>query len=255
MKTGQHSIGQSTEVRKIQQNAKHVHSEDFVLEKSIFSSIFDKDIRRVFIYNKAERLAKAIHLIIPAFANALSLKEKLSTISVGLLDAAMLPPIEARKVLPRELLSLSSILSLARSGNLLSSMNVAIIMSEAQTLLNEVALYEEPRLSPEEAPTLSTIARNAHSQNTQSLQKPSQKAKEVSKGHIKDIQRPNERVKDRQGTILSVITDKGTVSIKDISTLIRGVSEKTIQRELSDLIEKGMIAKKGERRWSTYSLA
>jgi DNA-binding transcriptional ArsR family regulator len=54
---------------------------------------------------------------------------------------------------------------------------------------------------------------------------------------------------------MSVIQSKGKVSIKDISTLIRGVSEKTIQRELAALIEAGIVEKQGERRWSTYSLA
>jgi DeoR/GlpR family transcriptional regulator of sugar metabolism len=53
---------------------------------------------------------------------------------------------------------------------------------------------------------------------------------------------------------LSVIKNKGTASIKDISTLVRGVSEKTIQRELSALISSGSVLKQGERRWSTYSL-
>ena len=39
------------------------------------------------------------------------------------------------------------------------------------------------------------------------------------------------------------IKSKQKASIKDISTLIRGVSEKTIQRELSSLIEAGMVKK------------
>jgi DNA-binding HxlR family transcriptional regulator len=37
--------------------------------------------------------------------------------------------------------------------------------------------------------------------------------------------------------------------------MIRGVSEKTIQRELGALIESGLVMKQGERRWSVYSLA
>ena len=41
---------------------------DFVLDKVIFSNVFDKDIRRIYIYRKSERLAKALHLITPAFA-------------------------------------------------------------------------------------------------------------------------------------------------------------------------------------------
>ena len=54
---------------------------------------------------------------------------------------------------------------------------------------------------------------------------------------------------------MSLIKDKGRVSIKDITLVVRGVSEKTIQRELQGLIDAGRVAKLGERRWSTYSLA
>jgi hypothetical protein len=50
---------------------------DFVLDKVIFSNVFDKDIRRIYIYRKSERLAKAIQLITPAFANSPSLKNRL----------------------------------------------------------------------------------------------------------------------------------------------------------------------------------
>ncbi|MFZ3043755.1 MAG: hypothetical protein WA058_01450 [Minisyncoccia bacterium] len=261
MRHGQSDIGQSTEVRKIQTSGKHALQEDFVLEKSIFSNIFEKDIRRVFIYKKAERLAKAIHLITPAFAEALSLKNRIDAIVVGLIDAAILPPGTARTALSRELLALSSVLSIARTSGTLSSMNADLITREAHMLLHEVAAYEEPRLSFDETPTLSSIAKETlsreMSQNSHQPSKPQsvRTTRAVSKGHVKDTGRtPDSQVKDRRDAIVSVIRNKGTASIKDISTLVRGVSEKTIQRELSSLISSGMVVKQGERRWSTYSL-
>jgi hypothetical protein len=70
---------------------------DFVLEKSIFSNIFDKDIKRVYIYKKTERLAKAIHLIAPAFATSLSLRNRLDAIAIGLIDAAIFGPSFAKE--------------------------------------------------------------------------------------------------------------------------------------------------------------
>jgi hypothetical protein len=119
---------------------------DFVLEKSIFSNIFEKDIRRVYIYKKAERLAKAIHLVAPAFRNSPALRDRMDHVAVGLVDAAILPPTSARDALSRELLALSSVLSIGRTGGLLSSMNAELISREAQNLLQEVAAYEEPCL-------------------------------------------------------------------------------------------------------------
>jgi hypothetical protein len=59
---------------------------------------------------------------------------------------------------------------------------------------------------------------------------------------------------NREKRILDVIRDKGIVSIKDISTVIFDVSEKTIQRTLQLLIDKGQIKKEGERRWAKYQL-
>ena len=256
MRHEQPDIGHNTENKQIQTRTKSIHLEDFVLEKSIFNNIFEKDIRRVFIYKKAERLAKAIHLISPAFSESIPLRNRIDTIAIGLVDAAMVPSVTARAALSRELLALSSILSIARTGGLLSHMNTELITREAHTLLQEIAGYEEPRIPLEDVPTLSDIAKsvlsrdsNNSAQSTEQkrvphVHKTTHKAAVGDKGHIKD----------RRESILSVIRNKHKASIKDISTLIRGVSEKTIQRELSALIGEGKVLKEGERRWSTYSL-
>lgn len=256
--------GQTADIRHLSIKNREHKDGDFVLEKGIFSNIFGKDIRRVFIYKKTERLAKAVHLITPAFASSSSLRDRVDAIAVGLIDAAILPLSSARSALSHELLALSSILSIARSGGLLSSMNAELIAREAHILLQEVASYEEPRLSLDEAPTISEIARMApfirepssistarpvvakiHKKN-QTVSLP-----ETTKQTVKDIK--DSRVKNRQDGILSVIKDKGEASIKDISLIIRDVSEKTIQRELQSLVETGRIIRHGERRWSRYS--
>ena len=243
--------GHNAEIKQIQTRTKDAHLEDFVLEKSIFNNIFEKDIRRVFIYKKAERLAKAIHLIAPAFSESVSLRNRVGEIAIGLVDAAIVPSGAVRTQLSRELLALSSILSIARTGGLLSVMNTELITREAHALLQEVAGYEEPRLFLEDVPSLSSIAKSALSR--ESIKKPNSVAPKRAKDtEVKDI---NINIKDRRETILSVIKNKQKASIKDISTIIRGVSEKTIQRELLALIEAGMVLKQGERRWSTYSLA
>jgi hypothetical protein len=160
-------MGHDKDLVEIQRKGTHAISDDFVLEKSIFNNIFEKDIRRVYIYKKAERLAKAIHLIAPAFIGSASLRNRIDEISIGLVDAAILPTGAARSALSRELLALSSVLSISRIGGLLSAMNADLITREAHALLQEVAAYEEPRLSLEEVPTLSGIAKLAHSQVAQ----------------------------------------------------------------------------------------
>ncbi len=59
---------------------------------------------------------------------------------------------------------------------------------------------------------------------------------------------------DRTDKIVSVIREKGQVTIKDVAETFVGISEKTIQRELQRMVLTGVLKKEGERRWSTYSL-
>lgn len=252
---------------------------DFVLNKAIFSGVFEKDIRRVYLYKKAERLAKAIHLITPAFSGSVSLKERLERISVGLVDASILPPLASRTALSRELLALSSILSIARTSGMLSTMNADLIVREAHQLLSEIVSYEEPRLSFEEIPSLASLAKTSAASESRdrsglrsvaritydpaldALETPGHKGQ--SKGHVKDTgasQAPEKGAGrnsngERRESILDVLRSKGPSYIKDISMIVRDVSEKTIQRELSALVAEGTVKRKGDRRWTTYEVA
>lgn len=68
-----------------------------------------------------------------------------------------------------------------------------------------------------------------------------------SKGHKNVIDKDN-----RKKVILRYIQSKADVRLSDILIFVGNCSEKTIQRELNDLIEGGFIRKQGERRWSRY---
>lgn len=243
---------------------------DFVLEKGIFSNIFEKDIRRVYIYKKAERLAKAIHLVTPAFQTAPALRNRMDQIAVGLVDAAILPPSAARDTMSRELLALSSVLSIARTGGLLSPMNAEVISREGQQLLQEIATYEEPRLFLEDSPSLAALAKEVsaertfpgtlrvvapQSTNAHSAPKGSGQNVPLSKGQSKGQINLKDKAAARRQAIKSILNTKGPSYIKDISTLIRDVSEKTIQRELQALVDSGEVTRKGARRWTQYALA
>ncbi len=264
MRHGLLAQGHDSESRGENIKSKGSLKDDFVLEKSIFNNIFEKDIRRVFVYKKAERLAKAVYLIAPAFTESTPLRERIDAIAIGLVDAAILPPGPGRTALARELLTLSSVLAIARTSGLLSAMNADLISREAQFLLQEIAAYEEPRLTLDEVPTLSSIAKNAvTSEGRQQPTLPLTAAPRPAKGpkttsvvrtSVKDTSEPQNHIKDRREAIVSVIKSKGTASIRDIAHNVRGVSEKTVQRELQALVEQGVLTKKGERRWSTYAL-
>lgn len=63
-----------------------------------------------------------------------------------------------------------------------------------------------------------------------------------------------EKLPDRRTRIIELLQGIGEASIKDISGTITDCSEKTIQRELNALIKDNIVQRKGQRRWSTYSV-
>ena len=65
----------------------------------------------------------------------------------------------------------------------------------------------------------------------------------------------SKRKGNRSETILKILKKKDNLTVKDIAQVISDCSEKTIQRELLALVEKSVLKKVGERRWSRYSLA
>lgn len=240
----------------------------FVLEKDIFSNIFNKDIKRVFIYKKSERLAKAIHLITPAFKESPSLRDRLDKVAIRIVDAAILSPSKTKEVLSKELLALSSVLSIAQTGRLLSNMNAELIAHEAHVLLQEVASYEEPRLFLDDIPSLAELAKEVGSSSTMQpqmnervsntptapreiYQNKTNKGQQHAKGQVKDKQQNS----TRRDAVIAVVRSKGSAYIKDVSMVIRNVSEKTIQRELAALVKEGVLTRSGERRWTSYSVS
>jgi hypothetical protein len=77
----------------------------------------------------------------------------------------------------------------------------------------------------------------------------------IPKGDISsDAHMVYSQLVDRATRIKTVLEAKPQATIKDIAEVITDVSEKTIQRELNSLIEKGQVMREGERRWSKYSV-
>ncbi len=58
----------------------------------------------------------------------------------------------------------------------------------------------------------------------------------------------------RHDIIVDILNKKGESSVTDICEHIEGCSSKTIQRDLNEMIRTGVVMKKGDRRWSSYSL-
>jgi hypothetical protein len=61
-------------------------------------------------------------------------------------------------------------------------------------------------------------------------------------------------VNERQQEMLRHLRKQGRARIGDFADFFEGVSAKTIQRDLQDLLTRRMIKKEGEKRWTVYTL-
>ena len=87
--------------------------------------------------------------------------------------------------------------------------------------------------------------------------KPNIAKSEKRSSYIKDKNKSKKALRaveklDREKTILEFFKDNRKMNIKDISVLLPGYSEKTIQREILRLVSIGTLSKSGEKRWTLY---
>ena len=82
-------------------------------------------------------------------------------------------------------------------------------------------------------------------------------ANQSIRGQVIDnnVSNKKDEKKARRGRVLEYLSKTELRSIKDISKFFTDCSEKTIQRELNDLVDDKIIVRVGDRRWSTYKLA
>lgn len=66
------------------------------------------------------------------------------------------------------------------------------------------------------------------------------------------VENSNEGGGHRQGEIISMVRNRGVVSINDIAEHFPALSRKTLQRDLSELIDQGKIIRSGDKRWALY---
>ena len=175
---------------------------------------------------------------------------------------------------------LISWLDVSLAGNFSSDLNLSLIRQEyasfsnllkdkinATGLSKLVKLNEEDLLPSGPASRMLTEGEDKKNINGKNLSSLSHKRegnhighnefKDVSYQKISHLPHKSRGVaKDsRRSLIISFLKGKDWTSIKDISGAISGCSSKTIQRELSDLVQQGVLKKKGDRRWSRYLLA
>ena len=156
-----------------------------------------------------------------------------------------------------------SLLDIASLSGLISRMNGKILNEEFDGFISSLQKFEN-NFEYERKNSVESILKNEirdlHAEAQESILSHGNREYPqniLPTGNIKNqlkSQGDSSRKGSRKAAILDFIKDNSNSSIKDIVPNIIGCSEKTIQRELIDLINEGKIRKIGERRWSRYSL-
>lgn len=250
--------------------------------------VFNQNHHFAYVYKKTEKLVTAVYMITNFIKDNEPLKWRIrekalellslnvSLSSVSLSDRKdFLKKYQAYSV---EIVSLSSI---AHHAGLISEMNFEILSREFGNLASTIEKDENKKASEEtvilspnffDAPavpqSLSETVRDTKSEADSVLYKrqdpivrPTAIQHQPTAQITKDISQPVRSTKkiesknERQEAIIKLLSNRNRLSVKDFTDTIKGVSEKTIQRELLLMVSNGVLKKEGERRWSTYSLA
>lgn len=156
-------------------------------------------------------------------------------------------------ILAKELRSLNEFLSTATNATFLGDQGINIELPE-----DFFTLEDRESLLAKNKDQKTSIKDNNPVQNKMSLiKKPAQNVlNKPQKTYVSN----NEKRRNRKDLIVKFITEKRIagntdgVMVKDMVGHIKDVSEKTLQRELSVLVAKGVLKKIGDKRWSRYVL-
>jgi len=235
-----------------------------------------------YIAKKLEKLATAVHLITNFFEDDEPLRRSLRQKTLSLVSDVYThkrnfntQSIDTVALnLDSDLKETLSMLQVAEMSGYVSDMNFAILKREIENLremlpdqhsstptprLSDAFFKTDGRLSPaslawsEDDPDRDTKADVSTKESTQS--NTDARVQSAATDTVSDADDTEESPKTkRQKTILGLFEDADEITISDVKEVIDGYSSKTLQRDLSALVDKGILEKHGKRRWTSYTL-
>lgn len=241
------------------------------------------------IYQKPEKIASAIYLL-TSFWNDLepskwklrTLASDLAAISVSLMSQMFKEREAARLEIRSIILEANALLSVAKNAGLVSEQNFEVMSRELRSFIENLGfpvgiqevggapvLSENFFGSPEKElkspePTKEIVEKDKtqeenlsynNSPRRELLPRDTEEPREAKDKPLREYGAVSVKKNSRQSVIIGLLKRKKEIMIKDVSALISGCSEKTIQRELLAMVQAGILKKTGEKRWSRYSLA
>lgn len=221
--------------------------------------IFNKDDNFSYVFKKTEKIVSAIHLVTNFIKDSEPLKKDIRDESLVLLSLSL--SLNSSEESGRSHLThsffmsafeISSLLNIASTGELISKMNASMIHNEIDLLVAFIKKISFVNIEQAGYILSDTFFATDTPHQGQVLVNKIDKKEESKVKTIKDIK---DTKTSRQENIINLLKKDSNLTIKDFLKVITDCSEKTIQRELIVLVEKGIVKKEGERRWSRYSLA
>ena len=231
-------------------------------ELALKSILFKGRTDWYFCYLKSEKIAHVLSLLAQdsPFKDSEGFDELIS--AAGRLPHTIVHFIAGEVEAPSVLADIFSLLSLVRLSSTkgyIRKENTLILVEEYEAIARKVASQNRPSPFISSQDFAVEIVEEGKQASLSGAVFPNavegireRSIKDKSKGHIKDITTQPKGQTDRLSLILDFVKKGNGVSIKDIARVVRGCSEKTIQRELATLISQGLIERRGERRWSIY---
>lgn len=228
---------------------------EIISKNASVASFFDDQTDFNFVCKKTEKLASAVYLITNLFSDnepmKWTLRKKVSDLMsfiISYKDIRQSDLPNFINITKTKVLDIVSLLEVAYLGGLVSRMNFSIIDQEFSNLITALNSAHKTDSSNSIIPTkFFDFERPFHDQvNSPTNYEPKDSLTQRDSSAFKS--------NNRQNIILGLLKKKKELTIKDITGIIKDVSEKTIQRELISLISAGILIKTGERRWSKYSL-
>jgi hypothetical protein len=230
------------------------------LAKKDTELVYDKNFIQS-VFKKAERISSATFYTIDRIEDTFKFKD--SPLQIQIYDSIFRTLNIASEMLKctistvrrpmigmiSELTRLSALLTIAATSDRVSASHAMLIQHEIDALLEALEHVRTRETNTKVRATNRSLGRTRY-QSGEPFS-----ASAMVMGDQGETQAQRVSTQDRKERIKDILREKGQIGIKEISDIIKDVSEKSIQRDLNDLILSGAVVRFGERRWSTYKLS
>jgi len=207
-----------------------------------------KDNQVSYISAKTDKLASAVYLVTNHLADQEPLKWQLRELALK----SLMFKGESRLGSAKTFRGIIDLLDLGINAGSVSVMNFSVLKNEYQSILDSI-----------DQETANQLKASLFVKEVKEERELIPMAEKVARPALSPISRPintlshsnSEGKEMRQSLITKYIRGRDWTAIKDIARAVPDCSVKTVQRELTELVEQGVLKKKGDRRWSRYMLA